>query len=57
MNVLILLGVLFLALFIIIPLVERSGLRVSPETSSKISRIILPLVVILILVQVFMYAF
>jgi len=57
MNVLILLGVLFLALIIIIPLVEKSGLRVSNETSAKLSRIILPLIVILILVQVFMYAF
>ncbi|WP_371195893.1 hypothetical protein [Glaciecola sp. SC05] len=57
MNVLVILGVLFLALFIIIPLVEKSGLRVSSETSSKLSRIILPLVAIMIIIQIFMYVF
>lgn len=57
MNVLILLGVLFLALIIIVPLVEKSGLRVSSETSSKLARIILPLVAIMIIIQIFMYMF
>jgi hypothetical protein len=57
MNVLIILGVLFLALFIIIPLVEKSGLRVSNETSSKLARIILPLVAIAIIIQIFVYFF
>lgn len=57
MNVLIVLGVLFLALLIIVPLVEKSGLRVSNETSNKLSRIILPLVAIMIFVQILMYVF
>jgi hypothetical protein len=57
MNVLIILGVLFLALIIIVPLVEKSGLRVSNETSSKLARIILPLVAIAILIQLLMYIF
>ena len=51
MEVLILLGVLFLALFIIEPLIERSKMRVSPETASKISRWIWPLVMISLVIQ------
>ena len=51
MEVLILLGVLFLALFIIVPLIERSKMRVSPETASKISRGIWPLVMISLVIQ------
>jgi hypothetical protein len=57
MNVLVVLGVLFLALIIIVPMVEKSGLRVSNETSSKLARIILPLVAIAILIQLLMYIF
>jgi hypothetical protein len=57
MNVLVVLGVLFLALIIIVPMVEKSGLRVSNEISSKLARIILPLVAIAILIQLLMYIF
>lgn len=39
-----LIGVLVLALFIVVPLVERFGPRPSPEQTQKISRWILPLV-------------
>ncbi len=51
MEVLILLGVLFAALFIIVPLIERSKMRVSPETAGKISRWIWPLVMISLIIQ------
>ena len=51
MEVLILLGVLFAALFIIVPLIERSNMRVSPETAGKISRWIWPLVMISLVIQ------
>lgn len=44
MNVFVILGVLFLALVIIIPLLEKSNMRVSEETTSKVSRWLLPLV-------------
>ena len=43
MTLLIILAVLFLALFIIIPLVEKKGKRHSPEELQKLSRWIYPL--------------
>lgn len=43
MTLLIILAVLFLALFIIIPLVEKKGKRYSPEELQKLSRWIYPL--------------
>ncbi|WP_164078282.1 hypothetical protein [Alteromonas facilis] len=55
MELLIILAVLFAALFIIVPLIERSKVRISDEETSKISRWILPLIVILLVVQVFMF--
>ncbi len=57
MEVLVLLGVLFLALIIFIPLIEKSNLRVSDETSSKLSRFIWPLIMIMLIVQLVMLAF
>lgn len=57
MNVFVILGVLFLALIIIIPLVEKSGMRVSPEASAKISRFIWPLLIIALVIQLIMFAF
>lgn len=54
MEVLIILGILFLALFIIIPLIERSNMRVSSETASKISRWIWPLIMISLVIQLIM---
>lgn len=54
MEVLILLGILFLALIIVVPLIERSKMRVSNETSNKISRWIWPLVMIMLIVQLIM---
>jgi hypothetical protein len=57
MEVLVLLGVLFLALIIVIPLIEKSNLRVSDETTSKLSRFIWPLIMIMLIVQLVMLAF
>lgn len=53
MTVFIILGVLFLALVIIIPLVEKSNVRMSDETTAKISRWIWPLMIILIALGAF----
>ncbi|MCC2615305.1 hypothetical protein LJ739_03505 [Aestuariibacter halophilus] len=57
MTVVIILAVLFAALFIVIPLIERSKLRISAEDSAKISRWILPLVAILLVVQLLRHVF
>lgn len=51
MTVIIILAVLFAALFIVIPLVERSKFRMSNEEVGKISRWIWPLVGILLVIQ------
>ena len=55
MTVLYILAILFLALFIVIPLIEKSNLRMSEETTAKFSRWIWPLVMILIIVQLLMF--
>jgi hypothetical protein len=57
MNVFVILGVLFLALVIIIPLIEKSNLRVSDESASKISRWIWPLLGIMLVLSLFSYYF
>jgi len=49
------LGILFLALIIIIPLVDRFGKKQSDEEVSKISRWILPLVMLLAVLQLVFY--
>lgn len=51
MEVLIIVGVLFAALAIVIPLIERSKMRVSNEDASKIARWIWPLMIVLLAVQ------
>jgi carbon starvation protein CstA len=53
MKVIIILGVLFLALLIIIPLVEKSNMRMSDETTAKISKWIWPLMIVLIALGAF----
>ncbi|GAB2702668.1 hypothetical protein Q4574_15200 [Aliiglaciecola sp. 3_MG-2023] len=55
MTVLIILGVLFASLLIVIPLLERSNFRLSAEQMSKMSRWILPLLVIMVVIQLIMY--
>ena len=57
MNVFIILGVLFIALIVIIPLIEKSNLRVSNESASKLSRWIWPLVGLMLVLSLFAYYF
>jgi len=51
MEVLIILAVLFGALFIVIPLIERSKMRISDEDTAKWAKWIWPLMGILIVAQ------
>lgn len=51
MNAVILILVLFGALLVLLPLVERFGPRYSPEKMAKISRWIWPLLMILLFTQ------
>lgn len=53
MTVFIILGILFLSLIIIIPLVEKSNLRVSDESTAKISRWIWPLMIVVLILGMF----
>lgn len=55
MTVLIILGVLFVALLVVVPLLERSSFRLSPEQLSKMGRWILPLLIIMVALQLIMY--
>lgn len=57
MNVLIILGVLFVALVVLIPLIEKSNVRFSEQQTNKIWRWVWPLVMILLIVQLLMMAF
>lgn len=57
MTVLIILGVLFLSLVIVVPLIERSKTRFSQDEVAKLSRWIWPLVMILLIVQLVRYMF
>lgn len=54
MEVLIILGVLLVALLIIVPLIERSNMRISSETAGKISRWIWPLIMVSLVIQLIM---
>lgn len=56
-TLLTILGVLFLTLIIIVPLIERFGPRYTAEESGKLSRFIFPLLAILIVVQLIFYFF
>lgn len=57
MSVFMIIGVLFLALVIVVPLIERYGKRHSPEELRKITRWIWPLVMILLVAQLIKHAF
>lgn len=57
MTIFYILGGLFIALIVIIPLLERSKTRISPQDIGKIGRWILPLLVIAIVIQLFRYMF
>ncbi|MCU7553820.1 hypothetical protein OCL06_04310 [Alteromonas sp. ASW11-19] len=51
MEVLILLAVLFAALFIVVPLIEKSKMRISNEDAAKWAKWIWPLMGILLVAQ------
>ena len=55
MTVLIILAVLFIALIVVVPLIERSNFRMSSEQMGKFGRWILPLLVIMVIIQLVMY--
>ena len=55
MTVLTILAVLFIALVVIVPLIERSNFRMSGEQMGKLGRWILPLLVIMAIIQLIMY--
>jgi len=57
MAVVWILGVLFLALIILVPLIERFGPRMSNEEQSKLSRYILPLLAVGLVLQLLFYMF
>ncbi|GGD62928.1 hypothetical protein [Lacimicrobium alkaliphilum] len=57
MTVFYIIGFLFLALVIIIPLLERSKVRMSDEQMGKISRWVWPLVMILLITQMLYLVF
>ena len=55
MAVLGILAVLFIALIVIVPMIEKSSVRISQETQAKFARWILPLVVVALVIQLFIY--
>ena len=55
MTVLIIIGVLFIALVVILPLIERSNFRMSSEQMGKFGRWILPLLVVMMVIQLVMH--
>lgn len=57
MTVFYILGGLFLALFIIIPLIERSNIKMSKESITKLSRWLWPLMGAILVAQLVMFAF
>lgn len=57
MTILLIITVLFAALFIVVPLIERSKMRVSDEDAGKIARWVWPLMIILLLIQLVMLMF
>ena len=55
MAILGILAVLFIALIVIVPMLEKSSMRISPETQAKFMKWVIPLIVILLVIQLFMY--
>ncbi len=56
-TLLLILGTLFLALFLIVPLVERFGKKHSKQELHKITRWIMPLLMLLLILQALRYFF
>ena len=57
MTLLKILGLLLLALLILVPLIERFGPRPDAEATARLSRWILPLVMLLAVAQLLLYWF
>ena len=55
MNLLLILGVLFLALLVVVPLLERFGKPQDEQKISSMSRWILPLFALLAVLQLILY--
>jgi hypothetical protein len=55
MTVFIILAVLFIALVVIVPLIERSNFRMSSEQMGRMGRWILPLLAIMLIIRLIMY--
>ena len=53
MTALIIVAILFISLFVAIPLLERSKFRMSGEQMGKIGRWVLPLMILIIIIQLF----
>lgn len=51
MTVLIIIGILFLALAVVVPMLEKSNWRMNSEEQSKLSRWLWPLLMILLVAQ------
>ena len=47
MNLLIILGVLAMALFVLVPLIEKSNMRMSGESIAKLSKWFIPLMLVI----------
>lgn len=54
MNLLIILAVLIISLMVLIPLLERSNFTINPKTSAKISRLIIPALILIVIAQLIM---
>jgi len=54
MNLLIILAVLIISLIVLIPLLERSNFTINPKTSAKISRLIIPALILIVIAQLIM---
>lgn len=57
MTIVWILLVLFIALFIVIPIIEKFGPQISNESMGKMSRMIFPLIAILLITQLLFYFF
>ncbi|MFT5276898.1 MAG: hypothetical protein ACI97K_002503 [Glaciecola sp.] len=55
MAVLSILAVLFIALLVVVPMLEKSSMRISKETQAKFAKWAFPLIIIILVIQLFMY--
>lgn len=57
MTIIYILAILFVALFVLVKVLENSKMQISDESTSKLSRWFMPLVGVLLVVQLIMMAF